>query len=91
VPIPVAAWARAYGLAREPGSGRHAISLIGPGPGFDPRYTMTTSLDEPVILATVAGAAGELTPLLIDGYELPVTVRLHVEHVTWREMSSLRA
>jgi len=30
VPIPVADWARAYGLARDPGSGRHAISLIGP-------------------------------------------------------------
>ena len=28
--IPVAAWARAYGLVSEPGSGRHAISLIGP-------------------------------------------------------------
>ena len=37
VPIPVAAWARAYGLARDPGSGRHAISLIGPGPDFSPR------------------------------------------------------
>ena len=29
VPIPVDAWARAYGLARDPAIGRHAISLIG--------------------------------------------------------------
>ena len=72
VPIPVAAWARSYGLARGPGSGRHAISLIGPGPGFNPRYTMTTSLDEPVILATVAAASGELTRLLIDGCHCPL-------------------
>jgi hypothetical protein len=36
VPIPVMACARAYGLAREPGSGQHAISLIGPGPDFSP-------------------------------------------------------
>jgi hypothetical protein len=39
---------------------------------------MTTDPGEPVILATLAGAGGELTPLLIDGYALPVTVRLHV-------------
>jgi hypothetical protein len=37
-PIPVEAWARAYGLARDPRSGRHAISLIGPGPDFSPEY-----------------------------------------------------
>jgi hypothetical protein len=77
VPIPVEAWARAYGLAREPGSARHAISLIGPGPDFSPEYAMTTNSDDPVILATLAGAGGEPTPLLIDGYALPVTVRLH--------------
>jgi hypothetical protein len=29
MPIPVADCARAYGLTREPGSGQHAISLIG--------------------------------------------------------------
>jgi hypothetical protein len=82
VPIPVAAWARAYGLARDPGSGRHAISLIGPGPDFSPQYAMTTSLDEPVILATVAGAAGEPAPLLIDGchrlYKAAVTGRAEI-------------
>ena len=57
VPIPVPAWARAYGLARDPGSGRHAISLIGPGPDFSPQYAMTTNPDEPVILATLSGPA----------------------------------
>ena len=37
---------------------------------------MTTSLDEPVILATVAARPGEPTPpLLIDGYARPDTVR----------------
>jgi len=82
VPIPVAAWARAYGLARGPGSGRHAISLIGPGPDFSPQYAMTTSLDEPVILATVAAASGELTPLLIDGcHRLYKAARLGREHL----------
>jgi hypothetical protein len=78
VPIPVAAWARAYGLARDPGSGRHAISLIGPGPDFSPQYALTTNPGEPVILATLADASGELTPLLIDGYALPVIVQVDV-------------
>ena len=36
VPVPVEAWARACGLARDPALGRHAISLIGPGPDFSP-------------------------------------------------------
>ena len=67
-PLPVAAWARAYGLTREPGSSPHAISLLGPGPGFDPRYAMTTSLDDPLIIATLATADGQPAgPLLIDG------------------------
>ncbi len=66
--IPVTAWARAYGLARDPGSGRHAISLISPGPDFSPQYAMTTNPDEPVILATLSGPGGEPAgPLLIDG------------------------
>ena len=65
-------------LAREPGSGRHAISLIGPGPDFSPAYAMTTDPDEPVILATLAGASGEPTPLLIDGCALPNTVHVEV-------------
>ena len=58
MPIPVAAWARAYGLVCEPGSGRHAISLIGPGLDFSPEYAMTTNPDEPVILATLTSPAG---------------------------------
>jgi hypothetical protein len=66
--IPVDAWARAYGLARDPGSGQHAISLIGPGPDFSPQYAMTTDPGEPAVLATLTGPAGELAgPLLIDG------------------------
>ena len=82
VPIPVAAWARAYGLIREPGSGRHAISLIGPGPDFSPGYAMTTNPDEPVLLATLAHASGETSPLLIDGchrlYKAAVTGRAEI-------------
>ena len=56
-PLPVMAWARAYGLIRDPGSDPHAVCLIGPGPGFDPGYAMTTSLDQPVIIATLITAA----------------------------------
>lgn len=67
VPIPVEAWARAYGLDRDPDTGRHAISLIGPGPDFNPDYALTTDPAEPVILATLAGPDGEPLPLLIDG------------------------
>ena len=67
-PLPVMAWARAYGLIRDPGSEPHAVSLIGPGPGFDPGYAMTTDLDDPVIIATITTADGEPAgPLLIDG------------------------
>jgi len=82
VPIPVDAWARAYGLASDPASGRHAISLIGPGPDFNPGYAMTTDPGEPVILATLADAGGETTPLLIDGchrlYKAAVTGRTEI-------------
>jgi hypothetical protein len=75
-PLPVMAWARAYGLTRDPGSDPHAVCLIGPGPGLDPGYAMTTDLDDPVIIATVTTAGGKPAgPLLIDGYALPVTVR----------------
>ena len=80
LPIPVDAWARAYGLICDPGSGRHAIFLIGPGPDFDPQYAMTTNPDEPVILATLTGPGGEPAgPLPIDGchrlYKAAVTGR----------------
>jgi hypothetical protein len=83
VPIPVDAWARAYGLARDPAIGRHAISLIGPGPDFSPEYAMTTDPGEPVILATLAGPGGEPAgPLLIDGchrlYKAAVTGRAEI-------------
>jgi hypothetical protein len=86
VPIPVTAWARAYGLARDPGSGRHAISLIGPGPDFSPQYAMITDPGEPVILATMADASGDLAgPLLIEGcyrsYKAAVTGRAEIPAV----------
>ena len=67
VPIPVAAWARAYGLAGDPASGQQTVSLIGPGADFNPDYAKTTDPGEPAILATLADASGALTPLLIDG------------------------
>jgi len=73
-PLPVMDWARAYGLVPDPGSGPHPVSLIGPGPGFDPGYAMTTSLDDPVIIASVTVAGEPPAPLLIDGYALPDTV-----------------
>ena len=74
-PFPVMAWARAYGLIPVPGGGPHMVSLIGPGPGFDPEYAMGTDLDEPVIIATLPSPAGEAAgPLLIDGYALTDTV-----------------
>jgi hypothetical protein len=81
--IPVADWTRAYGLVREPGSGWHAISLIGPGPDFRPEYAMTTDPGEPVILATLTHASGEPAgPLLIDGCH-----RLYKAAVTgWAEI-----
>ena len=66
-PIPVRQWARAYGLDPAPAA-PHTVSLIGPGPGFDPVYAMTTDLDEPVIIATLTGPDGTPAgPLLIDG------------------------
>jgi len=82
VPIPVAHWARAYGLARDPAIGRHAIALIGPGPDFNPEYAMTTDPDDPVILATLTGSGGQPAPLLIDGchrlYKAAVTGRAEI-------------
>jgi hypothetical protein len=69
------AWARAYGLIPAPGGSPHTVSLIGPGPDFDPGYAMTTDLDDPVIIATLTTADGEPAgPLLIDGYALTDTV-----------------
>ena len=74
-PLPVTAWASAYGLDREPGADPHTIPLIGPGPGFDPAYAMRTDLTPPVIIATLTPAGQPPAVLLIDGYARPVTVR----------------
>ena len=67
-PLPVMAWARAYGL---------------PGPGFDPDYALTTDLDDPVIIASVtADGDGPPAPLLIDGcHRLYKAARLGREHL----------
>lgn len=65
-PMPAGPRARVYGIIpglHQPGT----IALIGPGPGFDPQYAMTTSLDDPVIIATVLVPAGQPALLLIDG------------------------
>ena len=49
-----------------------------PRPGFDPGYAMTTSLDDPLIIATLTTADGQSAgPLLIDGCH-----RLHKAAVT---------
>ena len=86
--IPVQPWACACGLIRDPGSQSQMISLIGPGPGFDPgpRDNRLTR-DDPVIIATITTADGEPAgPLLIDG-----THRLYKAAVTGREhLPSLR-
>jgi hypothetical protein len=73
--LPVALWAGAYGLDREPGASPDFIALIGPGPDFDPGYAMRTDLSQPVIVATFAIEGQPDTPLLIDGYARPVTIR----------------
>ena len=81
-PLPVPAWARAYGLIPGPGSTPHSVPLIGPGPGFDPDYAMTTDLDDPVIIASITVAGEPPTPLLIDGcHRLYKAARLGREHL----------
>jgi hypothetical protein len=75
--LPVAPWARAYGLDRDPGDDTATIPLLGPGPGFDRAYAMTTDLTQPVIVATLPVAGDEPAPLLIDG-----THRLYKAHAT---------
>ena len=82
-PLAVEPWARAYGLLPAPGGSPHTISLIGPGPDFDPEYAMTTCLDEPLIIASVtADGTGQPSPLLIDGcHRLYKAARLGREHL----------
>ncbi len=75
VSLPVAPWARAYGLDRDSDAG--TIPLLGPGPRFDRPYAMTTDLTDPVIVATLPASAGLALPLLIDG-----THRLFKAHAT---------
>ena len=77
--LPVQPWARAYGLIREPAGQPQTISLIGPGPGFDPGYALTTDLDDPVIIAITGKPA---RPLLIDGcHRLYKAAQLGREHL----------
>jgi hypothetical protein len=81
-PLPVLPWARAYGLIPDPGSGPHSVTLIGPGPGFDPAYAMATDLDDPVIIASVTVPGEPSAPLLIDGcHRLYKAARLGREHL----------
>ena len=61
-PLPVMAWARAYGLIPGPGSSPQSVPLIGPGPGFDPDYALTTDLDDPVIIASITAADRRMPP-----------------------------
>lgn len=67
VSLPVAPWARAYGLDRDPSSHTGTVPLLGPGPSFDCGYAMTTDLAQPVLIATVPAVGGAPCPLLIDG------------------------
>ena len=90
VPIPVTAWARAYGLARDTGGGRHAISLIGPGPDFSPQHAMTTNPDEPVILMPRTLTAG-LRPVTDCGPAGPHADRAVLQlGDTWPSSDGLR-
>jgi len=67
VSLPVAPWARAYGLDRDPSSHTGTVPLLGPGTGFDRGYAMTTDLAQPVLIATLPATGGPPCPLLIDG------------------------
>jgi hypothetical protein len=83
-PLPVEPWARAYGLTPAPSDGQqHTVSLIGPGPEFDPDYAMGTDLDEPLLIANIPGPEDEpAVELLIDGcHRLYKAARLGREHL----------
>ena len=74
-PLPVTLRARAYSLIPGPDASPHSIPLLGPGPGFDRDYAMTTDLTRPLIIATVPVPGGPPAALLIDSYARPDTVR----------------
>jgi hypothetical protein len=92
--VPVAQWARFYGLDSPEGPG---FSLFTPRPGFDRDYAMTADLSDPVLVATLRNNEGEEFPLLIDGThrlfranaeglaELPAYVLTAEESLTVRE------
>ena len=75
--VPVGSWARAYGLDRDPGSDTATIPLLGPGPGFNPAYAMTTELTPVGHHRHLASQRRPTVPLLIDG-----THRLYKAHAT---------
>jgi hypothetical protein len=75
VPIDVADWASFYGLDAI---GNSRISILGPGPDFDPAYALTTDLQMPMILATLDLDDKGRAPLLIDGCHR--LYRAHAEH-----------
>ncbi|SRR5712691_1468317 len=64
-PLPVAQWARFYGLDDDGHDG--GLSLFTPMLGFDRAYALTTDLSTPVLVATLEGKEGQAFPLLIDG------------------------
>jgi hypothetical protein len=92
-PLPVTLWASAYGLIPDPGASPHAIPLLGPGPGFDRDYAMTTDLAQPVIIATVPVPGGPPAALLIDGthrlYKATVQGRAHLPCLVLTEAETL--
>ena len=81
-PLPVTVWAQAYSLIPDPSGRLHSASLLGPGPGFDREYAMTTDLAQPVIIATVPAPARSPALLLIDGtHRLYKATRLGRRHL----------
>lgn len=85
-PLPVTLWAQAYGLIPAPGTSPRSIPLLGPGPGFDRDYAMTTDLAKPVIIAAVpVPDGGPPAPLLIDGTHrlYKATVQGHTHLPAW--------
>lgn len=92
-PLPVTLWARAYGLIPGPGASPHSIPLLGPGPGFDRDYALTTDLTKPVIIATVPVNGGPPAALLIDGthrlYKATVQGRTHLPSLVLTEAETL--